>query len=224
MTHDFAKRPSTRPSSPGAKKGRPAPQRKTPQAAPAKGKLMVFASLVALVAAFAGGLYLLRSVPPTAIAPATDAKPDKTAKTEQPSTAEPAEKADPRFKFYDLLPESNVSTSQIDAYQPKDKDKPAVTKYHYVLQTGSFRSLEEAEKHKANIAFQGIKANIETIQNAQGQTWHRVTTDTYKDEQRMNNALDKLAALNIRPIIRKIDVPTKPVATTPGSGADVKKP
>lgn len=186
---------------------------------------MVFASLVVLLATFGGGLYLLRSLPPTAIAPTPDAKPGKAAdKSEKPSTAEPSEKADPRFKFYDLLPESKVSTSQIDAYQPKDKDKPAETKYHYVLQTGSFRSLEEAEKHKANIAFQGIKASIETIQNAQGQTWHRVTTDTYRDEQRMNNALNKLAALNIRPIIRKIDVPAKPVSATSSSAADVKKP
>lgn len=224
MTHDFAKRHAPRTPSPGAKKSRPTPQRKSPKAAPAKGRLMVFASLLLLLAAFGGGLYLLRSVPPTAVTPVPDTKANADKPTQNMPEAAPAEKDDPRFKFYDLLQESEVSTSQIDAYQPKDKDKPSGKTYHYILQTGSFRSQDEAEKHKANIAFQGIKANIETVQNAQGQTWYRVATDTYKDEARMNSALDKLAALNVKPMIRKIEVPTKSATPAPTTPVDAKKP
>ena len=185
---------------------------------------MVFASLLVLLAAFGGGLYLLRSVPPTAVTPVPETKANAHKPTRNTPEAAPAEKDDPRFKFYDLLQESEVSTSQIDAYQPKDKDKPSGKTYHYILQTGSFRSHDEAEKHKANIAFQGVKANIETIQNAQGETWYRVATDPYRDEARMNLALDKLAALNVKPMIRKIEVPTKVSTTSPTVSADTKKP
>ncbi len=220
MTQDYAKRPSPR-KAPAKKKATRAsgavpnpPKKAAPQYHP--GRIRIVLSLLLLLGMFIGGLYMLQSVPPTqqetlAVPTPSDAptstKPkvvEKPKNTQQKATEVASEK-DPRFRFYEILPNTEVETKDIDAYKFKEKTTPKGV--YYMIQTGSFRSPEDAERHKATIAFQGIKAKVEVVQNAQGQTWHRVTTGPYMDRSQMNSALDKLVALNIQPLVKTFELP-----------------
>lgn len=46
----------------------------------------------------------------------------------------------------------------------------------YLLQLGSFRSPDDAERLKAQLALKGIQTNIQTVTIDNGQTYHRVRT------------------------------------------------
>jgi cell division protein FtsN len=56
------------------------------------------------------------------------------------------------------------------------------------------------------IAFQGLKADIRSITNEQGSTWHRVSTGPFYNRSKMNSALDKLVSMQIQPLVKKIKV------------------
>jgi len=207
MTQDFAKPTTTR--KPGAnKKPKKAPVKKqasgkkpvkknthTPPAKP-KSRATIVVSLILLAAAFIYGLYFLQSIPPTHSEPVANNKPDAD---NLPKQTKPAEK---RFNFYDILPDTEIASQKVDAYTFKEKSSGS--DYYYVIQTGSFRSATDAEKQKATIAFQGLKANIKTATNKNGKLWHRVSTGPYNNRSTMNSALDKLVSINIQPLVKKI--------------------
>lgn len=160
--------------------------------------------LFVLLCGFAYALYLLQSVPPTQ-SPAPKASDKRSQGVPQSAPAQTQETPQQRFKFYDLLPESTVETPQVDAYTFKERGAEGATAY--VIQTGSFRNAADAERQKATIAFQGLKAEIIRVQNAQGTTWHRVTTGPFQSRSEMNSALDKLVAINIEPLVKKVKAP-----------------
>lgn len=219
MTQDFAKPSTTR--KPGDKK-KPGPTsnaksktkkgkantkksssatlkqgQATPQAKRTKPTIL----LILLISAFSYGLYYLQSIPPTKSTQDTilQAPIKKAAKTQEALTGK---KPDARFKFYQLLPESNIKPSEVDAYKFKEKNKQ--TDYVYFVQTGSFRNKKDAERQKATIAFKGIKADIEVMTSKSGVAWHRVMTGPYNNRSKMNSVLDKLVSINIQPLVKKV--------------------
>jgi len=212
MTQDYAKPSTTRkkgkakaqvkPGTTGRAKTKTrarTPKQVTPP--PRRGKSIV--SLVLLLGAFAYALYYLQSIPPTVSTPTVQKKQQiDLSNTVQKPPKTPTKAADQRFKFYDILPESEVIPPKVDAYQYKEKTQS--DQYYYLVQTGSFRQIQDAERQKATIAFQGIKANIKTVQSSNGSVWHRVMTGPFYDRSQMNSALDKLVAINIEPLVKKI--------------------
>lgn len=163
------------------------------------GRAKLYFSLVVLVAAFGYGLYVLQSIPPAA--PIAEKQPRAAAEPKK-EVAAPVEEPTQRFKFYDLLPESEVTPPKVSAYQFKEKEKGE--KYYYIVQTGSFKSMADAERQKATIAFQGLKASIKSVESQSGTTWHRVSTGPFFTRTDMNSAVDKLVSINIEPLIKKI--------------------
>lgn len=221
MTQDFAK-PSTTRKPPGDKrkkgsKGSTANKsKKTSRKKPSRVKntretpptqtnrIKPVLSLIILIVAFSYGLYYLQSIPPTESI--DENAPPLSTDTQATKTPEPAqEKApDARFKFYDLLPKSQVKAPEVDAYQYREKSQQ--NSYYYLIQTGSFRNKEDAERQKATIAFQGIKTRIEATTSADNKTWYRVKTEPYTNRSKMNSALDKLVSINIEPLVKKIKI------------------
>jgi len=157
--------------------------------------------LIILISAFTYGLYYLQSIPPTNSISDTPSQAliKKEAKSQE-SLAE--KKTDARFKFYDLLPESNIKPSEVDAYKFREKNKQ--TKYSYLVQTGSFRNKRDAERQKATIAFKGIKADINVVTSKNGVAWYRVMAGPYSNRSKMNSVLDKLVSINIQPLVKKV--------------------
>jgi len=205
MNQDFAKPTTTR--KPGKKKKttKKNSNKKTPTPTSKKNKLTTtpnksraksITTLLLLLGAFGYGLYFLQSIPPTKTNPPEDKALTKPAKNKA------EEKKENRFNFYDILPETEVTPPIVEEYQYREKS--AETNVQYVVQTGSFRSIEDAERQKATIAFQGLKAKIKTAINKNGTTWHRVLTGPYSNRSTMNSALDKLVAINIEPLVKKV--------------------
>ncbi|TYC60412.1 sporulation protein [Marinobacter sp. BW6] len=155
---------------------------------------------LAAVGGFIGFIVYLNSLPtsPGAQQPAVTEKPaQKPAKTPA-ETAKEEEK--PGFRFYEMLPESEVVPPKVEEYTPG----PTQTDFNYLLQSGSFRSKEDAERQRAQIAFQGLRASTQRIDLDNGSVWYRVNVGPFTSRSQMNSAIDKLVSLNIQPLVRKI--------------------
>lgn len=214
MARDYARKQS---SGKGAVNRAPTPRRKTgtraskpgkaprqPQAGADKqsGGLSVRWILsLAAVGGFIGFIVYLNSLEPV------DREPSRA---EQPPASQPADPApdqtgdtaaeEPRFKFYDMLPESEVVPPTVDEYTPS----PANQDFRYLVQAGSFRTPEDAERQRAEIAFQGLRAKVARIEVEEGNTWYRVNVGPFDSRSQMNSAVDKLVAINVQPLVRKI--------------------
>src|SRR5690606_18895012 len=110
-----------------------------------------------------------------------------------------------RFKFYEMLPQTEV-VPPVNEYQT-EKNQGS---FHYLLQTGSFRTEAEAERQRALIAFQGMKGSIDRITTTDGTQWYRVNVRPFDSRSGINTAMDKLVAINIQPLIKKIKQDKKP--------------
>ena len=127
-----------------------------------------------------------------------------------PATTEPAKKpADsmtlPRFDFYTILPELEVAIPEEEliaaSKKPASQDITAGT--GYMLQAGSFRSLEQADRLKAKLALEGIVASIQTVRIKDSETWHRVRVGPISDIATLNQTRKRLSDIGIPSIVIK---------------------
>ncbi|NNF18080.1 MAG: hypothetical protein HKN70_15160, partial [Gammaproteobacteria bacterium] len=90
---------------------------------------------------------------------------------------------DEGFGFYDLLPnfdfvvadDSNESPAATpSSRRPDNAIKTPRTPGTYILQAGSFKKFADADRRKAELAFQGIESNIQQVVLGDEQIWYRV--------------------------------------------------
>ncbi len=160
---------------------------------------------LAAVGGFIGFIVYLNSLEPS-IKPNTPAQagqsvqpPAKTGAKKVPVKQVSQDKKQ-NFRFYEMLPDSEVMPPKVNEYTPG----PASHNFDYVIQTGSFRRQEDAERQRAKIAFQGIRASVDRIDMDTGTTWYRVNVGPFTSRSRMNAAVDKLVGINIQPLVRKV--------------------
>ncbi len=181
---------------PAAKGGRPSSA--PPPARPGKKAWIINFALAAAFLGFLAYLYRVPSHPgepvPSKPVPAEKkATPASKPEQEAPATIE--------YRYIDRLPNDEVVAPNVEDYRPSNNSK----KTWYRLQTGSFRSAEQAETQKAQIAFLGIRATTKPVTGESGQTWYRVEIGPIQSRSQMNRVVDQLVELNIRPIVRKVD-------------------
>ncbi len=116
-----------------------------------------------------------------------------------------AEPKKPRYDFFTVLPEMEVVVPEQELSRKADKTEPASsaaavgTQDSYILQAGSFRSANDAEQLKAQLALLGSMATVQKV-TVNGQTWHRVRIGPFQgareaDEMRRmlsDNQIDTL--------------------------------
>jgi cell division protein FtsN len=136
----------------------------------------------------------------------------------------------PRFDFYTLLPEMEVvvpdeevapppppppvqypgAASQPAAQQHEPaapaatataKATPAET---YLLQAGSFRNGEQAERFRAELALLGLETSIQKVTIDNKDTYHRVRVGPFHDTGSLNNARNRLSKQGIESSVIKI--------------------
>ena len=91
------------------------------------------------------------------------------------------------FDFYESLQDMEVAVDKEALKQTQDR-KPVI----YNLQLGAFRKLSDAESLKAQVAFVGVTAHIQTITDAKGVQWHRVRIGPYENSRKADVAKRKL--------------------------------
>ncbi|WP_198949513.1 SPOR domain-containing protein [Halovibrio salipaludis] len=151
---------------------------------------------VALLSGFVGFLVYLDSLDPDG----DDRPPETTSAPEQQPEQESSGET-PRFKFYEMLPDSEVATPDIEAYRPDESESDR--NLEYILQAGSFQSREDAERQRAQVGFQGLRARISEVSVDDGGVWYRVMVGPFDSRSRMNQAVDRLVEINIQPMVRR---------------------
>ncbi len=149
----------------------------------------------------------------TEASPPTDTR--SVSKPPQPPSAMPPT-AKPRFDFYTILPEMEVVVPEQEMASPPKSasnlsgeaqgegvapvDKPGA----YILQAGSFRSLEEADRLKASLVLLGVEASIQTVTINNKDTWHRVQIGPYNNLAEVNQIRARLKQNNIEVVLLKV--------------------
>ncbi|WP_420467132.1 SPOR domain-containing protein [Panacagrimonas sp.] len=105
----------------------------------------------------------------------------------------------PRFDFYTLLEKEQVVVPVQEPELPQAAPAPAApppaveppettvsipamsapSGAQYLVVAGAFREADNAEEHKARLAFAGIESDIERITGQDRQIWHRVRSGPY---------------------------------------------
>ncbi|MCG8392971.1 MAG: SPOR domain-containing protein [Pseudomonadales bacterium] len=146
--------------------------------------------------------------------PVAKADKDAPAQPEKPSPkSDPKAEDSPQFDFYAVLPKMEVivpqnegdsdtaSRKQPDSRKPDNNTrKPQTGTRHserYLLQAGSFRSNEDADRRRAELILQGFEATIQSVDLENGDSWHRVMIGPYNNVNTMHRAQDQLAGKGI---------------------------
>lgn len=123
-------------------------------------------------------------------------------KTESNSTTN---KTLPRFDFYTILPELEVAIPEEELIEASKKPhtQNSSETIDYMLQAGSFRNMEQADRLKAKLALQGIVATIQTVHIRDGETWHRVRVGPITDIATLNQTRKRLSDIGVPSIVIK---------------------
>ncbi len=109
------------------------------------------------------------------------------------------ERKEPRFTFYDRLPNFEVIIPEQEPDVEVDAAPQAVLEPGlYVLQAGSFSAYSDADRRRAELALHGIESQIQRV-TIDDKTYHRVRIGPTSD-------LDQLNMLRSRLRSAKIDV------------------
>lgn len=168
----------------------------------------------------AGGVYLLKILPTAmelrerakqeAAACAEDGKERKSAAARDAGQEKPA--GEPvKFQFYTMLPQQEVVAPVAGdkttvatppplpaADKPADKPaaKPAADAARYLLQAGSFRTRQEADRRRAELVLSGLNVSVQDVK-AGNDNWFRVMVGPFGSEPDMQKARQQLASMKV---------------------------
>jgi len=111
-----------------------------------------------------------------------------------------------RFDFYTILPEMEIAIPDDEIGDNKSQTGIATLKRPgtYVLQAGSFKKHDQADRMKANLALLGIEAKIQSVTINSKDTWHRVRIGPYKNLSEINRIRTRLQKNSINAILLKL--------------------
>lgn len=151
-------------------------RRNTAARKPRRGAEWRWLLAVLLVGTFAGFLIYLRVTAGPKGEVASAAPEQVEVKAHKPDPAPKPKTFEPTFDFYTILPEQEVVVTEPEIKTRAREEsigKQPAKEAKYVIQAGSFRSQQDAEKVKARLAMLGIVAKIEMAKNGDT-TWNRV--------------------------------------------------
>jgi cell division protein FtsN len=144
---------------------------------------------IGLVAGLGVGLALYlfdpREPPPAAAPGAGQAAVPASASAS--AAEEPAE----RYDFYEMLPNFEVVVPEKEVVMPPDAPESAEKKGAFVLQAGSYRKFEDADRVRAQLALQGIESNVQRVA-IDADTWHRVRIGPISDPAELERVRTRL--------------------------------
>lgn len=125
----------------------------------------------------------------------------------QPSSQPEAQTPKPRFDFYTLLPAQTIELDlpQVQVEPAADVRKPATgsaSKYVYLLQAGSFRQRDDADRRRAELLLLGLEPKVEETKGDNGR-WFRVHLGPFASHSSMARARGLTANQNIDTLVLK---------------------
>jgi cell division protein FtsN len=114
----------------------------------------------------------------------------------------------PKYDFYSVLPEMEVVIPEAEvtaeAAKPEAPASAETAGMRYLLQTGSFRAVDDAEQMKAQLALLGLRAAVVAVK-INDTPWHRVRVGPYGTARELDEARRTLEAAGIESIALKED-------------------
>ena len=134
---------------------------------------------------------------------------DSPAEQAAAPSPEPAPK--PRFDFYTLLPEQeiDVDVEPAEVEPARDIGNPPPSSAGgevYILQAGSFRQREDADRRRAELLLLGLEPSIQEGDGDNGR-WYRVYLGPFETRSGMNRARGLTAAQDIDTLLLKRNRP-----------------
>jgi len=126
--------------------------------------------------------------------------------TKQETTQEQKNLPEPKFDFYQILPNMEVNVSEWEAENNKPNEPIADNSGVYILQVGSFEQYEAADEVKAKLALLGINADIQRVVINGRDIRHRVRVGPYKNPAKLQEARDRLLANNFDFMLLKLKI------------------
>jgi cell division protein FtsN len=150
------------------------------------GSWVSFVSGLAIGLVIALGVYLWRGGLPAGVRVAHE---EPSAEVEEPgamSSAKFEEQMDSavperKFDFYKILPEIEVKVPDWKLPAASGNGKAEFKRGTYVLQVGSFKQYEDADRAKAQLALKGIQAKVHRVVINGQDVWYRVHVGPYTD-------------------------------------------
>ncbi len=143
--------------------------------------------VVGLIVGVIASWGVVAGVNPTALPETLPKAPDNgTASDPQPS-----------FTFFTTLEDESLSMGETLQAAPSES---AYTQY--VLQAGSFRASEDADRRRGELALLGLEASVEEIDTDTGK-WHRVYIGPFKSRSLMAKARSLTAQSDIDTLLLK---------------------
>ncbi len=126
-------------------------------------------------------------------------QPD-TAATEAVAQADetPAPRPEMRFDFYKLLPEQSIDV-EID---PEAMANTSAPRDEFLLQAGSFKQAEDADRRRAELLLLGLTASVEEANTDNGR-WFRVYIGPFESRSALQSARNRTAQEGIDTLLLK---------------------
>lgn len=124
-------------------------------------------------------------------------------------TATPYQPPAPKFDFYKILPEMEVPVKEWEIEERAASVAPAkvLEEGAYVLQVGSFKNFEDADRAKAGLALRGIAANVQRVVINGQDVWFRVHVGPVSDVATLRALRIKLAEIDVDFILLRLGGP-----------------
>lgn len=127
---------------------------------------------------------------------------DSISKLPEPEKGEHGEQVEEmQWDFYEIFP--NLEVPVVEEYGPDGNKVRVEEDYAYLLQAGSFRNPEDADKLRAELILLGLDVFSKEIE-VDGKQWHRVMVGPLHSDLELNRAQNKLAEAEIEPIALRV--------------------
>ena len=132
----------------------------------------------------------------TAAVPSSARQGATLAEEEEPSS---------RFDFYEMLKNFEVVIPETESAVSKggSETTPVAKAGIYVLQAGSFRSFEDADRMKARLALQGFSSQIQKV-TIDEKRWHRVRLGPYTDLDQLQQTRRQLREADVDVLVLRV--------------------
>ncbi len=124
----------------------------------------------------------------------------RTFDNEVPEEEPPAKSYD----FYDMLPKFEVVVPEKDKdVKPDMRAAPETRPGTYVLQAGSYKSFNDADRIRAQLALQGIESKVQKV-SVDTDTWHRIRIGPISNLDELNRMRQKLRKSDIDVLVIRV--------------------